>query len=266
LYADITSPEFPRFHHALSSAARSGKQAYRVRYRRPAGERPRLPISGYGVELALKRTDYIVIDDREAAPSPEDTKQQAVLSTDDEFADLKPLSTSELASLSIKAADFILESDDPLDTLVRLSQDLPKFSTSLASHEVSESFLQEHRVNRKRLGPAGANALWINGFQLDERQVEPFGLLDTLRKDRQLVSTVQQFGVKGLEAIGFLEKAFTQRGQGPDRERFDWRDAREEGKAILWLNDIETDAAYERFPETYDAVCCCRSALLGAIF
>src|ERR1700759_2959812 len=64
LYADITSPEFRKFHQTASKSAKAGGSIYRVRYK-PSGEKTKpLVISGYGVELALKRTDYIVIDDR----------------------------------------------------------------------------------------------------------------------------------------------------------------------------------------------------------
>ena len=64
LYADISSPMFKEFHQTLSTLAKEGEVSYRVRYRPPQhwSSRP-LFVSGYGVELALKRTDYIVIDE-----------------------------------------------------------------------------------------------------------------------------------------------------------------------------------------------------------
>ena len=65
LYADITSPSFREFHKTVSKTAKEGLTSYRVRYKpnKTAVPQPLL-VSGYGVELALKRTDYIVIDDR----------------------------------------------------------------------------------------------------------------------------------------------------------------------------------------------------------
>src|SRR2546421_9590855 len=65
LYADITSPAFAKSHQTISRTAREGQVSYRVRYKpSSAGPNPPLVVNGYGVELALKRTDYIVIDDR----------------------------------------------------------------------------------------------------------------------------------------------------------------------------------------------------------
>jgi len=67
LYADIETDIFKEFHHILKTLADQGVVRYILRYR-PASttssEHP-LFVSGYGVELMLKRTDYIVIDDRE---------------------------------------------------------------------------------------------------------------------------------------------------------------------------------------------------------
>ena len=79
LYADPSSPSFATFHQALSKAALRGEVSYRLRYRRPAHALSEpLPVSGYGVDLALKRTDYIVIDDREAEGAQKPIASQTV--------------------------------------------------------------------------------------------------------------------------------------------------------------------------------------------
>ena len=68
LYADIQSEGFEEFHHQLKKLADSGKVRYILRYRpsvSSVNEDKPLFVSGYGVELMLKRTDYIVIDDRD---------------------------------------------------------------------------------------------------------------------------------------------------------------------------------------------------------
>ena len=259
LYADPTSADFAKFHNALAASARNGERAYRLRYRRPSAPTTPspLPISGYGVELALKRTDYIVIDDRDADSTPlpdADPTRDVLARTDNDFADMKPLSTSELSILGLKTASFILQSDDPLDTLVRLTQDLPKFSTSIVANHVDHDFVQEHRRNRLRLAPAGINTLWVNGLQLTERQVEPFNLVDTLRREKNLIALVKQLGFSGKQAIDFLGHEKIALSSSDEDVRFDWRDDREDGKAILWLNDIENDPAYKRFPKALGTV------------
>jgi UDP-glucose:glycoprotein glucosyltransferase len=67
LYGDIQTDSFIPFHIILKALAKEGLVRYILRYRPLPSQsnNPELVISGYGVELMLKRTDYIVIDDRE---------------------------------------------------------------------------------------------------------------------------------------------------------------------------------------------------------
>lgn len=260
LYADITSPTFGQFHKTLVKTAREGKTSYRIRHRKSlAAEDKPLIIPGYGVELALKRTDYIVIDDREESESkplsavPE--KEVKFEDEGEEFADLKPLSSSELFSLGLKASSFILQSENPLDSLVKLSQDFPKYSSAIASHNVSKDFVTEHEYNRAQLVPAGANIIWMNGVQLIERQIEALDLLDIFRKERKLINGVRDLGLTGSQAIQLLshEAVATVKAEN-EPQRFDWRDDIEGGNVIIWMNDIEKDKRYEQWPSSLNAV------------
>jgi UDP-glucose:glycoprotein glucosyltransferase len=258
LYADITSPRFARFHEVAMEMARNGEGAYRVRYRRsPAHPDEALSVSGYGVELTLKRTDYIVIDDRDtgAAKAPADDAQkpigasEVVLNEEEEITDIKPLEKSELAPLGMKAASFIMQSDSPFETLLKLTQDFPKYSTSLGAHNVSADFTAEHEGNRKLLVPEGMNVLWMNGVQLIERQIQPFGLVDLLKRERKLIKGVLDLGLTGQQAIALLGHTEVAQAKSGDEEprRFDWRDEIEDGRVIVWLNNIEKDKRYKEF-------------------
>ncbi|KAH7327820.1 UDP-glucose:glycoprotein glucosyltransferase-domain-containing protein [Stachybotrys elegans] len=252
LYADPSSPNFGAFHEALSQAARRGDVSYRLRYRRdPQHPSSPLPVSGYGVALSLKRTDYIVIDDREAGEDAQKPlSADVVLDDDEEVADLKPLSTSELASLGMKAASFILQSDNPFETLIRVAQDFPKFSVSLASHPVAEKFEAEYEEVRGNGIPGGINFLWMNGLQLIERQIEPFALVDMVRRERKMIDSVRSLGFNGKEAVAILGHDEVTMAKGKDDGvRYDWTDRSEEGRVLLWMNDLEKDPRYARFPK-----------------
>lgn len=275
LYADVASPSFGAFHRELASRALKGEISYRVRYKRPAGEpREPLPVAGYGVELALKKTDYIVIDDRDSAggdsskegdtaaaagrgAASEGSDAETVLAGEDEdVADLKPLSTSELTELGLKASSFIMQSERPFETLLKLTQDFPKYSSQIAAHRVSEAFVTEHTGNRLLLAPSGVNVLWANGLQLIERQIEAFTLVDILRRERRLIQGVRELGLTGREAVSLLGHKDVTQAKADDNEspRFDWRDELEEGKVILWLNDLEKDERYAEWPTSLFAV------------
>lgn len=234
----------------LSEKARNRECTYKLRHRRLSYESlEALPVSGYGVELQLKRTDYIVIDDRKAeAKSQENTASEVVLDGEEDVADLKPLSTSELTPLGLKAATFIMQNEKPFDTLLKLTQDFPKYSTSLATYNVSEDLYLEHRTNRAQLVPTGANVLWMNGVQIVERQMDAFTLVDLLRRERKLINGVTALGLTGEEAIDLLTHQAVAAAKTTDEtQRFIWHDEPEDGKVIIYLNNIEKDKRYEEF-------------------
>ncbi|KAL2194523.1 glycosyltransferase family 24 protein [Corynascus similis CBS 632.67] len=264
LYADITSPDFGNYHDTARKLAQNGEGTYRVRYKRsPAQPREALSVNGYGVELALKRTDYIVIDDRDtgSVEVPADQTQKPIGSSgvvlnEEEITDIKPLEKSELAPLGLKAASFIMQSEAPFETLLKLTQDFPKYSTSLVAHNVSADFKAEHAGNRKVLVPEGVNVLWMNGLQLIERQIQPFGLVDLLKRERKLINGVLDLGLSGQQAISLLGHTEIAKARSGDEEprRFDWRDEIEDGRVIMWLNNLEKDKRYRDFAPSIFAI------------
>lgn len=238
--------------------AREGKTSYRVRHRKAfSAESKPLLVPGYGVELALKRTDYIVIDDREDGDSKaiEQLSEKEVKFEDEELADLKPLSSSELFSLGLKASSFIMQSENPFETLVKLSQDFPKYSSAIASHNATNEFVTEHDYNRAQLVPGGYNIWWMNGVQVIEREIEALSILELLRAERKLINGVRELGLTGQEAIQLLshQDIATVQAEG-ELQRFDWRDDIEGGNVIIWMNDIEKDKRYGEWPTSAQAV------------
>lgn len=260
LYSDPASPSFGAMHNVLVQKARSGEVSYRLRYRRASGtDSEPLAISGYGVELALKKTDYIVIDDRETAEAEAESQQttstQVVLDEEEEVEDLRPLSTSELAPLGLKAASFVLQSQNPWDALLRLTQDFPKFSALVAAHNASDDFVAGHMQNQLQLAPGGVNLMWMNGLALNDRQFNAFTLVDKLRRERKLADSVRDLGFSGKQAVSLLGHHAIASAQASDEPlRFDWRDEQEDGRVIIWLNDLENDEGYKEFPSSLTSV------------
>ncbi|KAI4667541.1 uncharacterized protein J4E79_002230 [Alternaria viburni] len=259
LYADITAPRFKKWHKTLSDTAKQGKTSYRVRHK-PSLKAPTTPlvVNGYGVELQLKRTDYIVIDDRQAEQGDKSASQKPMgtgLDDDEDVADLKPLSKDEVSDLGLKAASFVTQSEQPMDTLMKLVQDFPKYSSIIAAHNASEDFLEEHLKNREQLLPTGYNVIWINGVQIPARDVNPFSLLAHLRRERKLINGIRSQGLSGSEVISLLSHdSIAQTQADAEPQRYDFRDATEGGNVILWLNDIENDPMYEGWPSELRAL------------
>jgi len=257
LYADVMSPSFRQFHKTVSLTARSGKTSYRVRYR-PSVGRPGSPlaVSGYGIELALKRTDYIVIDDRQAEDSDSTNNDASTAKlTDEDVADLKPLSSKELIRLDMKASSFVMDSADPFETLLRLTQDFPKHSAAMSAHDISEEFRKEHLANREVFLPSGYNVMWVNGLQVLARDFDAYAMLEHLRRERKLINSARELGLSGKEAIQLLSHpSISEASSGQEPQRYDWRDELEGGKVIIWMNDIEHDKRYAEFPTQVRAV------------
>ncbi|RFU78980.1 udp-glucose:glyco glucosyltransferase [Trichoderma arundinaceum] len=256
LYADPTSTTFGSFHRTLTNAARQGSLSYRVRYRRvETTSAATLPMSGYGIELALKKTDYIVIDDRlhDDGSHVESSSSSTSTNLDDseDVADIKPLATSDLSSLGMKAASFILHSEKPLATLIKLTQDLPKFLTAIVAHNISSQFEEEFHSNGLNGVPDGMNVLWINGVQLIERQIEPFALIERLRQERKLIDGFRALGLSGKQAVSILgHQDVSNAKEGNEPLRYDWTDRLEDGRVLIWLNDLENDDIYEDYPKS----------------
>ena len=269
LYADVTSPLFGQFHQTISNTARDGQTSYRVRYRPSTSESAKpLVVNGYGVELALKRTDYIVIDDRSAGaegtenqaplistePDTEAESPEILLDTE-EISDLKPLSAKELLGLGPKVGSFIMASDDPFGTLLKVSQDFPKHSSIITKRNATVDFLTEHNRNRDVFLPAGYNVIWMNGQQVQSRQMDAFALLEQLRRERAVVGNLRSLGLSGSEAVNVLSNpAIAEARMDGDTQRYDYRDTIEGGKVVIWLNDIEKDKRYNGWPSHSSAV------------
>lgn len=260
LYADIMSPLFGQFHRTVVGTARDGQTSYRIRYRRTAGEVKPLAVNGYGIGLALKRTDYIVIDDRKA--EEEDGKSDAGEGQIDdeaiegeEMADLKPLSASDLLGLGLKTSSYIMGSKDPFATLERVSQDFPKFSSSIAKRNATQALVREHTKNRAMFLPAGYNVIFMNGQQVQAREMDAFSLLEQIRRERVIVGNLRVLGFTGSEAVQILSHTIIAESKaGSAAQRYDYRDSLEGGKVVIWLNDIEKDKRYKSWPARTSAV------------
>ncbi|KAK5082031.1 killer toxin resistant protein [Lithohypha guttulata] len=247
IYADITHPLFGQFHQIVSATAKDGKSAYRVRYRPNTQDSSQpLYVSGYGVELVLKRTDYIVIDDRDAAHQPGSTDEASSATA---VAEIKPLTSAEVSKLGLNAASYIMASDDPMITLLEVSANFPKYASTIASHNASSALVIEHKQNRDKLLPAGYNVIWMNGLQVQNREVDAYSLIDVLRKERQLIKRLKDIGLSSTEAIDLLSHEVLALSQTDDQpQRYDWRSPADSREIIIWLNNIEKDTRYARWP------------------
>lgn len=265
LWADIQSPQFKEHHEILKEFARKGRITYRLRHR-PAITREdrRVMLSGYGVELALKKTDYIVMDDRDVQSSTGensenpagDTSKAPITELDDqEIQDIAPVHPKDLPFLGTRAASFVMNSEDPFNTLLKLLQDFPKHSGRVAAFDMDQAIADELRTNWDEFSAAGQNTLWINGVQLEQSQINAFALLEHLRRERKYISSLTELGLSSNEAIQLLShQILADSKQAEMPQRFDFRDTAEGGGIIVWLNDLEKDKRYREWSASVSVV------------
>ena len=187
LYTSQFTSQFAEFHNYLSKAVENDNITYVLRYRPPlpviASGTP-LYLSGYGVEMALKKTDYLVIDDRTATTSTKESFKEKVsnmgkkmgqsLFHTEQKSTIDPVTPKEMHDIGLKAAQYIAKSSNPLETMTRLSQDFPKYAKSIAAITLEKKFKEKIMVNQRSFLRAGMNAMWLNGKGLELSQIDPF--------------------------------------------------------------------------------------------
>ncbi|KAI8146122.1 UDP-glucose:glycoprotein glucosyltransferase-domain-containing protein [Fennellomyces sp. T-0311] len=248
---DLSSKAFADFHKVLTHAATSRPGlAYIVRFM-PSKECQQLPLTGYGVELALKKTDYLVIDDREATQGSVKGKLASfgkkisqTLFDENVPSKIEPLTPQEIQDLGLKATQFITKSENPLSTLVQLSQDFPKHGRRISdmslNKELAEEVLENHRTAPSQ------NAMWLNGAVVDGDEVDPFALVRALEREQKLIRSFESLEIdppKAIEIITHPSLAKMEASQGG--EPTDVYDVRSD--LVLWCNNLEKDKRYKKW-------------------
>ncbi|KAG0309294.1 hypothetical protein BGZ98_003896 [Dissophora globulifera] len=260
LYADVYDPEFTKFRRYLDSLADEHGLQYSIRYRPPVAEAagtPTLAIAGYGVELALKSTDYIVIDDRDLGAGDDDgaPSGQTVFKANlgeglfgDEVPSVDPVTQTDLPGLSLATSQFVLKSDDPLKALVAVAQDFPKYQRKISKIEANTTLNGAYQRNAAVVLNDRVR-VWLNNQPVPPHKMNPFNLIRLMRRERDTLASLATIGVSSKKAVDLLtDFASTASEFGSEFSAptgvFDIRDKSEDGSIVLWLNDLENDQRY----------------------
>ncbi|XP_014254817.1 UDP-glucose:glycoprotein glucosyltransferase [Cimex lectularius] len=274
LYGEIGTPEFAKFHKLLSQKATDNELQYVARHWVKERQPRKLRLSGYGVELQLKSTEYKAQDDTkvesgtlEDAEEDEDEEvegfhfsklkflypdktqnldkfRQELLESSSELA---PLKVWQFQELSLQAAQRIMSApkEEALNTLSFISQNFPSQAKSLVKTTVNQDFKNEMRKNQDRftsslhLQPSDT-ALFINGMFFDLETQDIFSILEYIREELRVMEGLNDIGIfekKVFKSLLTLDLSSTGVDFG-----LDIRDS-----AVLWINDIESDKAYSRW-------------------
>uniref|UniRef100_A0A8C7U5J2 UDP-glucose ceramide glucosyltransferase-like 1 n=1 Tax=Oncorhynchus mykiss TaxID=8022 RepID=A0A8C7U5J2_ONCMY len=260
LYAEIGTKKFGSFHKVLAEKAAEGKLIYVLRHF-VAEPRPlKMLLSGYGVELAIKSTEYKAVDDTQVKGTvntdvddidevqgflfgklknshPDLQEQLGELRKHllESTNDMAPLKVWELQDLSFQAAARIMSvpTFDALKLMRDLSQNFPSKTNR------RESSLFQRLSETMGIHP-GDGGLFINGLHIDLDVHNPFSILDTIRGEAKILEGLHNLGIKD-ENLGKLLRL----PMNPVEENYAL-DIRH--PAITWINDIETDSMYRSWP------------------
>ncbi|XP_061549023.1 UDP-glucose:glycoprotein glucosyltransferase 2 isoform X5 [Phycodurus eques] len=275
LYAEIGTKKFTTFHTVLSEKADGGALTYVLRHFVATPKQQKMLLSGYGVELAIKSTEYKAVDDTQVKDSktiikaeedhndevqgfffgalkkshPELQEQLGELRKHllDSTNDMAPLKVWELQDLSFQAAARILSVPrfDTLKLMRDLSQKFPSKARSLTRVAVNSKMRKEIEENQKHLSETigvhpGDGELFINGLHIDLEVHDAFSILEILRSEARVLEGLHNLGVKG-EHQGTLLRLPA--NHVTDSYALDIRHP-----AVMWMNDIENDPMYSSWP------------------
>uniref|UniRef100_W8AWU6 UDP-glucose:glycoprotein glucosyltransferase n=1 Tax=Ceratitis capitata TaxID=7213 RepID=W8AWU6_CERCA len=278
LYGDFATDTFSAYHKLLSNEALSGNIRYITRHFIPSlANRKTVRLSGYGVELHLKSTEYKSQDD---APKTNDdivkdntTEDFEVKGFDfkilksrfpslshslDQFwynllkgnEEITQLKAWEFQDLGLQAAAAISEvqGDEALQILQFIAHNFPMQAHTLLHHKVSDALRSEIKHNIDVFGrslniipPDGA--LFINGLFFDADTMDLGAIVETVRSEVHVIESLHKNNIRGSLATALL--ALDLSGASGKEFAIDIRDT-----AIMWINDIEADAQYRRWPSS----------------
>lgn len=276
------------FWHLFSSLI-SNDATFAIRYTTTVNEgadgRP-LYLSGYGVEMALKNTDYLVIDDRKEQQEEKSSLKSKLSnivhgSKKKDFlfsgrSTIEPLTASEIRQLGIKAAQYIAQSSHPLADLTQLAIDFPRYAKDIADLKLDEAFADEVLNNGNM---PGVHAMWINGISLDSTEIDPFAwvcnnvttkvvsinvelcsIVRVLQREQRLVDSFKSLGLTTKQAIEVItHPAYARTGSVSEDEIQDVYDVRLD--SIIWWNNLEKDKRYKTWPSSLTEASSCKVLL-----
>uniref|UniRef100_A0A8B9T713 UDP-glucose ceramide glucosyltransferase-like 1 n=1 Tax=Anas platyrhynchos TaxID=8839 RepID=A0A8B9T713_ANAPL len=277
LYAEIGTKDFVKFHKILSEKAQKEEIVYVLRHYKPSSRK--MYLSGYGVELAIKSTEYKAVDDTQVKGTLFFTFMVSYWKSDvqgflfhkltqmhpdlknnlKEFKkhliettnNMEPLKVWELQDLSFQAAARIMSTPayDALKVMKDIAQNFPiRARYDIYTLPVDKQMRNEIEENQKHLHETlgiqpGEARLFLNGLHIDLDFHDPFSILETLKVDGKVMHGLHELGIKEETLSKFMRLHIH---PADDSYALDIRHS-----SIIWINDIEKDHSYSTWPASY---------------
>ncbi|VDP15003.1 unnamed protein product [Onchocerca flexuosa] len=266
VYGELATASWRKFHLVAKALSRRGKDV----------RDDKLLLSGYGVELAIKSTEYKAVDDSNTVIDKITVEESSEEYTDNEegnygfnfttlrklHGDLKdsieqfrlhllerdeltPLKVWQVQELSYQAAQTVVlaGTQKALNVLIDSSQNFPLAARSLSRQLVRKEFISEVNTNQEQLieygVSEGESVFFINGIMVDVDALDVFQVLDMLKQEEKLANGFFRMGIKNeyLSMLMDLESSNEHISYAVD-----FRPAIPE-----YLNNLDTDKQYRQW-------------------
>jgi UDP-glucose:glycoprotein glucosyltransferase len=74
----------------------------------------------------------------------------------------------------VQSTQLIADSARPVEILTQLSQNFPKYATTLARRVVANESIQEELRSNGMHAQPGGDMVWLNGAVVQEKDMDPF--------------------------------------------------------------------------------------------
>ncbi|VDM62368.1 unnamed protein product [Angiostrongylus costaricensis] len=253
VYGEIGSKPWLRLHEKAVELANAQKLRYVFRHYNVATSTTRkVSLSGYGVELAIKNTEYKAVDDsnekkdegterdeenlhgfnfkllKELHPDSSDSLDAFKMHLR-EIQELAPLKQWQVQDLSFKASQLIINrgNDSAIEMLKQLSQDFPRHASGVITCVLCAGL------------EAGESALFLNGINLDIDSLDAFQLVDVIKQEERVSAGFFNMGIKR-EYLSILVNM--ELSEEKTNYAVDYRDA-----FPMFLNNLDTDIRYKHW-------------------
>ncbi|MGH0134688.1 UNVERIFIED_CONTAM: hypothetical protein FKN15_036660 [Acipenser sinensis] len=214
LYAELGTNTFNNFHKVLSEKAENGEIVYVLRHFVASSSSGKMHLSGYGVELAIKSTEYRAVDDTQSSSSG------------------KMHLSGYGVELAIKSTEYRAVDDtqvkDTNTTVLEDGEDGDEVQGFLFENlkKVHPDMKEELGELRKHLIESTNDMAPLKVWELQGKTME--GLHDLGIKNNDLSKLLRL-------AVHPPEDSFALDIRHP---------------AVMWVNDIETDHMYQSWPSS----------------
>uniref|UniRef100_A0A7E4VIA0 UDP-glucose:glycoprotein glucosyltransferase n=1 Tax=Panagrellus redivivus TaxID=6233 RepID=A0A7E4VIA0_PANRE len=270
IYGQLGSAELAKFHETGRKLAKNGKARYILRHFAKTVDESKVGLSGYGVELAIKNTEYKAVDDShvkaEEASAEEESDihgfnfatlkanhPQLKTSLDQfkvhliDLEELTPLKQWEVSDISLQAAQKIVDAapEEAIALLTDLSQNFPIRARSLVQTKVKADFREEVEGNQELFKQElqiaeGESALFVNGINLDVDSLDVFQIFDVLNAEEKLSSAFFNMGFRKEYLSLLFNLDLTEEKSGG--YAIDYREAYPE-----YINNLDKDKVYKQW-------------------